>query len=253
MKVFGWISRYKPRVYLLTDGSGRHGVSRVPSTAELLAPLGTSTDRVFGIISDRDLYRAILEGKTSWFVDTLDRITESLIENGIDLMVADAMEGFNPAHDLCRALVDSAMVDVNRRTGRRIANYKFCLTEWDRSRQEHHDETCSHFVLDDDALDRKVDAAEKYAELRDEVRKAIEVRGKEYFRVECLKEVAEPFQQWDYSGKPDYEVWGEQRVAEGKYESVIRYEEQIVPILDAIRRHANGGRDCSLAARAVRI
>ncbi|HEY2913390.1 MAG TPA: hypothetical protein VGK21_08530, partial [Candidatus Angelobacter sp.] len=43
---------------------------------------------------------------------------------------------------------------------------------------------------------------------------------------------------WAESGKPHYERWGEQRKAEGKYASVIRYREHIVPIVTAIREHA---------------
>ena len=248
LKVFGWISEYKPRVYVMTDGSGKQGISRLPSTAKLLAPLGIETDQIFGLISDRELYRAILDLKTSWFLAILDRITDSFIENRIDLVVADAMEGFNPAHDLCRTLVDAAVAAVSRKTGRTMSNYKFCLTEWERSRQEHHDRTCLHFVLDDDALRKKIEAAEKYAELKDEVREAITLRGKEYFRIECLKKVAELFRQEDYSGRPNYETWGEQRVAEGAYESVIRYEQHVCPIVDAIRSHAIGSKACAVAA-----
>ncbi len=252
LKVFGWIAEYKPRVYVMTDGSGHQGVSRLPSTIQLLAPLGIETDQVFGLISDRDLYRAILERKTSWFLEILDHVTDSFIENRIDLVVADAMEGFNPTHDICRTLVDATVAAVNRKTGRTISNYKFCLTEWERSRQEHHGKTCSHFLLDDDTLNKKIEAAEKYVELKDEVREAIALRGKEYFRIECLKEVAEPFRPWDYSGRPDYETWGGQRVAEGTYESVIRYEQHVFPIVDAIRSHAIGSRACSVAAATTR-
>jgi hypothetical protein len=251
LRVFGWISEYKPRTYVLTDGSGQSGASRLPSTAQLLAPLGIQTDQVFGVISDSSLYRAILEQETAWFVAILNRITDSLIEERIDLVVADAMEGFNPAHDLCRILVDGGVAAVKRKTGRTISNYKFCLTEWERSRQEQHDKACFHFVLDDDALRRKIEAAQKYGELKDEVREAIALCGVEYFRIECLKEVAEPFGLHDYTGRPDYEIWGEQRVAEGTYESVIRYEQHVFPIIDAIRTHALGAKTCPIGAAAT--
>jgi hypothetical protein len=243
LKVFGWISEYKPRVYVLTDGSGRQGVSRLPSTTRLLAPLEIEKDNVFGLISDAGLYRAILAQNISWFLTAVDCITESFIENEIDLVVADAMEGFNPAHDICRTLVDAAVVAVSRKAGRTIANYKFCLTEWEHIRQEYHNSGCAHFELDDDTLRKKISAADEYAELQDEVCKAIALRGREYFRIECLKKVTQPFQEYDYSGKPDYEIWGEQRVAEGAYESIIRHEAHMFPIIDAIRNHVAGSRD----------
>jgi hypothetical protein len=252
LKVFGWISEYKPRTYVMTDGSGQHGVSRLASTAQLLGPLGIQTDAMFGVVSDRGLYLAILDQKTEWFVEILDRVTDSFIEERIDLVVADAMEGFNPAHDLCRVLVDGGVAAVKRKTGRTIANYKFCLTEWELSRQGQHDKTCFHFVLNDDALRRKMEAAEKYSELKDEVREAIAIRGVEYFRTECLKEVAAPFGQHDYCGRPNYEIWGEQRVAKGTYESVIRYDQHVFPIIDAIRSHALGVKPRSMRATTGR-
>jgi len=242
LKVFGWIAAYKPRIYVITDGSGHGGVSRLPSTMQLLAPLGIEVDEIFGLISDRELYQAILDMRISWFLGILDRIADSFIANRVDLVLGDALEGFNPAHDICRMLADAAATIVNRKAGRTISNYRYCLTEWDRNRREHHDEVCSHFILDDDGLRRKIEAAERYVELKDEVRNALAIRGVEYFRVECLKKVGTPFLQWDYSGKPDYEVWGEKRVEAGKYQSVIRYHQHIAPIADAIRGHATGTR-----------
>jgi hypothetical protein len=249
--VFGWLSQSKPRAYVMTDGSGRRGVSRLASTTRLLAPLGIATDPVYGLISDADLYRAILEAETSWFLAVLDRITGSFIANRIDLVVADATEGFNPAHDLCRTLVDAAVAAVERKTGRAIANYQYCLAEWEHPRQEHHDASCAHFILDDDALRRKLEAAEAYYELGSEVREALALRGREYFRRECLQPVAEPFCRWDYPGRPHYEVWGERRVAEGAYESVIRYEQHVLPIITALRSHALGSEMDAVAAGAA--
>ncbi len=240
LKVFGWMAECKPRVYVLTDGSGRTGISRLPSTARSLAKFAIEMDEVFGLISDRELYRVILERNTSWFLNALDRIAESFVENRIDLVVADAREGFNPAHDLCRALVDAAVLAVKCKTGRTISNYEFCLTEWERVSQEHHGSRCAHSFLDDGVFRKKMEVAEEYTELRDEVRAAIALRGKEYFRIECLKKIPEPFQEREYSEKPYYETWGERRVAEGTYESVIRYDEHIFPILDAIRNRAIG-------------
>jgi hypothetical protein len=248
LKVFGWIDEYKPRVYVITEGSGRQGVPRLSSTAELLAGLGVEKDPVFGWISDRDLYRATLARDTGLFLALLDCITESFIVNCVDLVVGDAMEGFNPAHDLCRTLVDASVEAVSRKTGRRIPNYKFCLTEWERSRREDHGPECSHFILDNQALNKKIEAAEKYAELKDEVHEAIAIRGKEYFRIECLKTVSEPFCQWDYSGTPEYEVRGEQRVAEGVYPAVIRFEQHVLPIAAAIRSHGVGTRTYETSA-----
>ena len=62
---------------------------------------------------------------------------------------------------------------AERTSGRAISNYEFCLTEWEQDCQEIHDDRCMHLRLEDALLRKKLDAAEEYAELRDEVRQAI--------------------------------------------------------------------------------
>src|SRR5436309_3594001 len=68
LKVFGWLAEYQPRVYVITDGSGRSGISRIPSTAALLQNAGARSGDIFGAISDAEIYRAILEQDVSWFL-----------------------------------------------------------------------------------------------------------------------------------------------------------------------------------------
>jgi hypothetical protein len=89
--------------------------------------------------------------------------------------------------------------------------------------------------LDDATLRAKLAAAHAYLELRDEVQAAVASRGDEHFRIECLKRVtnARP----DVPEKPFYELCGEKRVAQGEYDSVIRYHEHILPLQQAIDRH----------------
>jgi len=250
LKVFGWMSEFKPRVYALTDGSGRHGTSRLPSTRRLLSSVAAETGDLFGIISDRDLYRALLTREIPWFLAEVDRLAESLIEARVDFVAADAIEGFNPTHDICRTLVDAAVVIAKRKSGRSIANYEFCLTEWEGQRAERHDGCCLHYGLDDAALSRKIEAAENYTELKGEVERAIALRGRQYFRIECLKRIAAPFQQRQCQGRPEYESWGERRVAEGTYSNVIRYEEHVLPIFRAIQNHANRNKALAVAVSA---
>ena len=40
--VYGWLETVRPRVFILTDGSGRSGQSRLKSTEEILSVVGLS-------------------------------------------------------------------------------------------------------------------------------------------------------------------------------------------------------------------
>ena len=249
LRVFGWLSRNKPRVYVITDGSAQGGGYRIRSSAQLLRALGSDVDDVFGTMTDADIYRAILERDVPVFEAILDALASSFAKNAIDFVAGDAIEGFNPTHDLCRALVNAAVLMAERAISREISNYEFRLTEWEQNGAECHDAECVHLRLEDEVLDRKLSAAQNYNELRDEVQQAIARKGKEYFRLECLRKVTVPFPERLYEGKPYYEAWGEQRVAQGKYESVIRYSEHVRPIMEAMRERAIAASKRAVPAR----
>jgi hypothetical protein len=154
----------------------------------------------------------------------------------------DAAEGFNPTHDLCRMLINAAVLLGQRTNGREIANFEFTLTEWEQGCPEPpHDEHCLHWTLDDRLLREKIAAAEQYVELKNEVQKAIAQRGEAYFRGECLRRVVTPALSCDTSKKPIYETWGERRVLNGEYQSVIRLKQHVLPLVNAIFHHATQG------------
>ena len=238
LRVLGWLAENRPRVYVLTDGSGLDGASRLPATSRLLDRLGSTRGRVFGLFSDAQIYRAILDQEIGIFQSIVDELAQSLIEHGIDFIAADAAEGFNPTHDICRQLSNAAVSKARMLTGRAIGNYEFCLTEWDLKGTENHDDRCWHLRLEDRLLRLKLNSAKEYAELKDEVEQAIALKGEEYFRVECLRKASQSFPVYQQGSRPYYEELGEQRVATGKYRSAIRYQSHMLPILRAIRDHA---------------
>ena len=251
LRIFGWLSQHQPRVYVITDGSGRSGISRVPSTTALLQRLGAPAGEVFGVISDAGIYRAILEADFSFFLGLVDNLAASFVQHGTEFVAADAQEGYNPSHDLCRILVNAAVSMAERATGKPIANYEFCLTEWDQDIAVNHDGHCLHLRLDDNLLLQKVNAAENYLELKKEVEAGMAKRGAEYFRIECLRKIPNPASPCQASGKPFYETWGEQRVSSGEYESVIRYKEHMLPLATAIANHAAQSNVDDLASLSV--
>jgi hypothetical protein len=254
LKVFGWMSEHAPRVYILTDGSGGRE-SRLSSSEKVLLSARAVPGEIFGRLSDADSYRAILDRKLSIFLTLLDDLSESFIQHEVDFVAGDATEGFNPSHDLCRALANAAVTMAERKTGKIIANYEFCLTEWEQHCREVHDGRCLHLRLEQPLLAEKLNAAADYGELRIEVQDAIAAKGEEYFRIECMRKVIEPFPALDPLSVPYYESFGEQRVKQGKYASVIRYRQHMIPILTAIREHAGNWiqsrRTPSLMAKAA--
>ena len=231
LRVFGWLTVAQPRVHVLTDGSGSGGASRVASTAALLEQFDCERGSIFPAAPDRDVYAALTAGDLPWFGMLAERLAAALIRECNDCVVADAAEGFNPVHDVCRALVDAAVKIAARQTGRYISNWEFGLTEW--TGEDWHGPDCRHIELTEDQLAKKLTASRGYAGLELEIETALKERGEAYFRRECVRP-AKPHSPPSCIPKPYYETVGEQRVAAGHYQSVLRYSDHVFPVLQLL-------------------
>lgn len=238
VSVYGWLTYARPRVHILTDGSGLSGVSRLPSSQALLRDVEAMPGEVFGVGPDRTFYQAIAARNDEFFLGIVDRLAGALVNDRCDVVAGDAAEGYDPNHDLCRAMIDAAVSIAGHHLAGRIANYRFGFGEWLLPGNTPHDATCLHVELGDALFRRKLQSARDYPGLGAEVSRAMATVGEEFFRVECFRPVAWAGPDGSLASKPYYELIGEQRMAEGAVASVIRYEDHVAPLVAAIRRHA---------------
>jgi hypothetical protein len=75
-----------------------------------------------------------------------------------------------------------------------------------------------------------------------EVESALARWGAEAFRRECLRDARPARVAAPGAHPPFYERHGERRALEGVYEQVIRYEDHMRPIREALARHAAAAR-----------
>lgn len=234
LRVHGWLEQARPDVHVLTDGSGHGPQARLASTTQVLDRTGARRGGVYGRCSDRDLYAAMLAGDLQVFVDLSHELAEAIVHAGGALVACDAIEGYNPSHDVCRLVTGAAVAIAANRLGRAIPAYDFPLVGRPDVCPEPLRASALRSELDDEALARKLAAAESYPELRDEVRTALEQAGPDAFRVECLR----PHQPDDLaafeSEPPFYERHGRKRVAEGVYRDVLTFREHVRPIAEAL-------------------
>jgi hypothetical protein len=88
--------------------------------------------------------------------------------------------------------------------------------------------------VDDVAFESKLNSAFEYEELRDEADSLLSSHGHQGMRAEVLSAWGAAPAVPRLSEKPWYEKHGEERVADGRYHSVIRYEEHVAPFLRAL-------------------
>lgn len=241
LRVYGWVSKVKPLVCVLTNGAGHTGKSRLDSTSRILASVGATSGNIYGGYADTEIYQAILAHDFSFFTDVVDDLVQLLISQEIEYIVGDASEGYNPGHDICRLLIDTAVEIVRQRTGNGITNIDFLLTGNPAQIPHEVTQNTIQLILDTATLQRKLEVSRSYAEMTSEVELAIENFGEESFRTESFRLVK--FSEFLTSGNqqiPFYEQHGERQVTAGYYQHVIRYRQHMLPLIDALQQFVKG-------------
>jgi len=241
LRVYQWLRLTRPLCFVLTDGSGRAGKSRLDSTSRLLQQNGAGAGSIYGRLTDHSIYAAIIKGEFDLFIDLTAELARELVREEIEYVVGDAIEGYNPAHDVCRLMINAAVKIANRTGKHSISNFEISLAPRATNYTEPELANAIWLDLDEDALARKQEAVNGYAEIAPDVDRILEREGlraiqKEFLRpvstcIPCDGIIPEP---------PYYEIHGEKQVAAGHYDRVIRYREHVNPLAKALRQYTVG-------------
>jgi hypothetical protein len=258
LRIHGWLEKARPMACVLTDGSGRTTHSRLDSTTRVLESAACRAGPVYGVMTDQELYAAVMDFEHTRFADCVDELAALLVREEIDCVAGDAEEGYNPAHDICRLIINAAVRLANSARLHPIKNFDFNLIGPSDELPSTLSAKALFVRLDESALARKLVAARNYPELQAEVAAALSGAGtaallqhpdlmgpaalrfgatsSDQFAVECLRAVdgGPPAEQ---PQKPFYELYGERQVTAGHYSRVLRYREHMLPLSEAINLH----------------
>jgi hypothetical protein len=124
--------------------------------------------------------------------------------------VADPLEGYNPTHDLCRVIVNVALERLHRERAPVPLNFDYALTSPLPPPAEGERGGRHPIQLSEAALEAKIQAARGYPELAWEIDQALAREGAQAFARE------------------------EKRRDAGVYRDVIRYEQHVLPVVNAL-------------------
>src|SRR5262249_35768710 len=220
LRVHGWLEATRPEVFVLTDGSAHAGRSRLASTSRLLDRAGAVPGPIYGRFTDRGLNMALLDGRLDLLVRLAIELGESLARSEVDCVVADSAEGYNPAHDVCRLVVDAAVALAGRHRGKRPVSYDFPLAPSPLPGSVSFPPASLRFQLEGAASARREAAAADSREMASEVEAALRACGRDAFRTECLRPVS-PAARPVEAAPPFYEQHGAERVEGGVYGRVL--------------------------------
>jgi hypothetical protein len=222
LRAYHWVETAKPLVFVLTDGSGSAGVSRLASTTRVLEDLCVARGSIYGRLSDRVLYQALIDGNLALFTELAEELADALLKARVDYVVSDNADAYNPSHDVCRLIASAAVALANGRRSMAMPSFEFSLIGRPDACPEAQRDRAVWLKLSDEALERKLAAARAYPELAREVDSAVDVLGVEAFRTECLRLVGDPVPLEVTAGVPFYEHYGSERVASHAYAQVVR-------------------------------
>src|SRR6185503_10689104 len=162
LRIHGWLEQAKPYVCVLTDGGGRSGEPRLERTTKVLLRAGATPGAIYGRVSDLDVYAAILSGDANLFARIVEELAHELVEQRIEYVAGDAAEGYSVTHDICRVMIGAAVDVAKQRYGHHVENFDFAVVGPPDECPDDARDNAIWVQLDDDAFERKVQAALGY-------------------------------------------------------------------------------------------
>ena len=181
------------------------------------------------------MYSAILSGDRGFFRELTESLAQAFRSADVDFVAADATEGYDSVHDVCRLVVNAAVRLVGIERGSRVDNHEFRLVRSPDDWPNPGRTEIRRLVLSDEALDRKVAAARGYPELSSETEAQIRESGIEAFRVESFRSTQPDPIPRPPQFPPFYEQHGAKQVAAGRYRTVLRFQKHVYPLALELR------------------
>jgi hypothetical protein len=225
LRVHRWLGLARPYVIVLTDGSGGGG-PRTHLTFQNVATAGARPGCVFAPWTDAECYRALLAKDGELFVGAGRAILEDARRLRPAMIVSDALEGYNPMHDVAWALA-SAVCAALEADGQPVEHLEFPVVAQTLAGPARIERG-----LDGPALSRKLAAAHAYGPLALEVDDYLASAGSNIALEQIFPAAAGPPADWT----PYYEVVGRQRVEAGRYDTALEYGAHVRPVCDTIRQ-----------------
>jgi len=110
LAVYGLLQRLRPHLIFLTDGGG---AQRVAQTQRGLERIGLRDRAQFLDYPEVSFYDALLDGNVNLFREVARRIRAALERIMPEQVLCDAVEFYNPVHDLSLPIVLAALADAD--------------------------------------------------------------------------------------------------------------------------------------------
>ncbi len=168
----------RPVVFVLTTGKARDGELPISTTMRIVRRAGGKIGSIFGRCTDKGLLQAFIRKEKTRFNALAQELADAFLLNGIEFVVGDPAEGIDPAHDLCRLLIDTASA-IAARIQPALKNYEYPLCSRPMFRA-----SSKILKVEGEAWFRKYSACKAYAHPVEDVKRIIACWGIDALREE---------------------------------------------------------------------
>lgn len=220
--VHRWLEQAKPLVFVLTAGLTRSGTAAVATTAKIVERAGARVSSLFGRFTDQGLHQALLMHERERFNALVQELADAFLEESIDIVVGDAAEGCDPAHDLCRIVLDAAW-GIAAKLRPDLGNFEFPLFGSAAGQSQALIQR-----IEGAAWARKLASCQSYEAPVDEVQVHLDRDGDEALRDECVR----PAKPWAIQRRRDvlYTHPVDRRIP------AIQFSEHVLPVAGSVER-----------------
>src|SRR4051812_10207566 len=223
LRLFDWLERERPLVFILSDGSGGAQSSRLGYSVSAIRATGARLIEGSGERSDRDWYAAILGRDIPAFLQAADAIAAAALIVHAPLIVSDAADGYNPLHDLCQAIAGAVVARIARDS--KAPEFRVAPATAGAMGSK-----AMAWKLEHEALRRKRLAISANTPLAEEVARLLA----EAPDVLYCEQLLVPSFDWPEEWTPEWEAFGRKRVQEGRFAAPITYRGHVLPIAKAL-------------------
>jgi len=219
-----WLTCVRARAYVLTQGSRSGSDSaRRRACEQLIASRGGDVSPWAGVW-DKDFYQYVLAGDAAPFVRWTQELADDLVRREVDVVVADAWQYYNIAHDLTHVMARLALERAQKALGRRIEFLDYPVVPHALAPDEPISTEMAALTLDAAQSAAKKASVDAVSDVAGEAAEIEDAEGADSYCREILRRppplatlLRTP------AVKPLYERFGEERVQSNIYFNVIRW------------------------------
>ena len=239
LRLYDWLNKARPDVHILTNGSrSRAARTRREASMALLKDVGCRAAGAWSGVADATLYEHVIAQRHRPFLDCTAQLAADLVDRDIEMVVTDAWQYYNIAHDLTHLMARVAAREASAQLERNILVLECQIAPSALAPTAPAVRRRSSKSLSPEAAARKREVSHLFPDVETEIADIETHEAESAYAIEQLFEPAPiGLLRAPPAQKPAYEVYGEARVAAGLYKDVLRWRHAASLIETLAERH----------------